>query len=297
MDDMMFNKNSGGVSGFNELTSMYNKTVYIAQVIDISDDADALRIKVRIPSIDDTITDNSNLPYCNPILPKFLNIVPQVGEAVIVFVTNPRFPFNGRLWLGSVISQWENIAKDDYNNKALNGTDYSSSKLEKGINTIPEARGVFPDKEDIGIVGRVNTDVILKPNQVIIRAGKHEDNNVKKLNKTNPAYLNVKFNPNKKTTYSITVSDKNYLLSHKGNKLPNAILTDSDIDNLDNITEPLPYGNKLVSILNLIIEILTNHTHPYHDMSILALDAKMSPKLSEAKRILGTLLSENNRIN
>jgi hypothetical protein len=289
LNDMMFK--SGDYSPNNNNLLLNN--IYTGVVVSVDDVTDALRIKVRVSKIDSSI-NNDSLPYCNSLLPKYLNIIPQEGEAVYVLIPNINNPFNNRLYIGSIISQWQHIEKAFYNNNALSATEYAKTGLERAITNVEQ--GVFPEKKDIALVGRKNTDIILRDNEVIIRAGKHENDNIFKLNKKNPSYQRLKFNIDTDTSYSIAVSDKNYLLSHKGNKLPNSILTDDDVNNLDNITEPIAYGNKLLNILKKMLIILETHAHPYHNSPILPEDP-LKELFRDIQKEFETLLSENNRIN
>ena len=155
------------------------RTIYYGTVVSIDDETDGGRIKVRIPDLDNKISDNE-LPWSYPLLPKFFHIYPQKGEIVRIFLEDIQFPMRSRFWLGSVISQLHKIEYDD-NLTALSTTNYGIVAPDVAPSKIPESEGVFPRKTDIAIIGRVNTDIILRNNEVHIRAGKHENNNILKL--------------------------------------------------------------------------------------------------------------------
>ena len=55
------------------------------EVKSVSDVSESGRIKVRITGIDDNIKNDSNLPNCTPLIPKYLTSLPKVGECVLVF--------------------------------------------------------------------------------------------------------------------------------------------------------------------------------------------------------------------
>ena len=79
----------------------------------------------------------------------------------------------------------------------------------------------FQHRTDVAIIGKVNTDVILRINEVHIRAGKNEDGNILKLNTTNPAEISLIFEQqtnNNGVFYSNTIiqSDKIAIISHAG---------------------------------------------------------------------------------
>ena len=59
--------------------------IRVAEVKSVSDVSESGRIKVRITGIDDNIKNDSNLPNCTPLIPKYLTSLPKVGECVLVF--------------------------------------------------------------------------------------------------------------------------------------------------------------------------------------------------------------------
>jgi hypothetical protein len=138
----------------------------------------------------------------------------------------------------------------------------------KSVKTNPNTDGVFPDIEDVGIIGRVNTDIILKKNQVIIRAGKHVNDDINTLNTKNPSSLTMTFEPNNSGTdyYSNTVlvSDKIALLSHSGNpNFKSAKLTAQDRINIFENGHPIGRGDVIVYVLNMFRKALLSHKHGY----------------------------------
>lgn len=68
----------------------------------------------------------------------------------------------------------------------------------------------------------------------------------------------------------LSVSDKIFLVSHLNRefnlKKQPSLYEDQDILNLSENAHPIPYGDKLVELLELIRLVLTNHVHPYHGM-------------------------------
>ena len=55
---------------------------YYAEVLDITDDAGAGRIKARIKLVDDVYKTDAELPWSYPLIPRFFNVVPKKGEGV-----------------------------------------------------------------------------------------------------------------------------------------------------------------------------------------------------------------------
>jgi len=197
-----------------------NRTIFYGEVMSITDETDGGRIQVRIPELDNK-TANNELPWCYPLMPKFFHVYPQVGEMVRVFLEDNKFPERSRFWLGSVISQPQKIGFDS-KFTALATTNLGLTRPQKAPSTFPDADGVYPTKDDIAIVGKVNTDIILRLNEVHLRAGKHENGNVLKLNTENPATIDMVFEPIHDATdeyYSNTIiqSDKIAIITHEGN--------------------------------------------------------------------------------
>ena len=242
------------------------RTIYYGEVVDIVDPTDGGRIKVKIPDLDNK-TGNAELPWCYPMIPKFFHIFPKVGEYVRVFIEDVKYPQRSRYWEGPVISQLQKIEKDTIYT-ALSTTNMGLTLPLPAISTFPDAVGVYPSLEDIAILGRVNTDITLKVNEVQIRAGQHENGSVFKLNVQNPATFNMVFEPNQsQTSYysnSILQSDKIAIISHDGKpQFKAARLTAEDRAEIFDKGHPIPRGDVLVEALNIIRNALIQHIHGY----------------------------------
>jgi len=251
--------------GTHEIT----RTIYYGEVVSIDDETEGGRIKVKIQGFDNK-TDNSELPWCYPMLPKFFHIYPQEGEMVRIFIEDIRYPERSRFWLGSIISQPQKIGYDSVYT-ALSTTDKSLSSPEKAPNTYPDAVGVFPLKSDVAIVGKVNTDIILRMNEVHIRAGKHENDDILKLNTKNPATISMVFEPtgDSEEYYSNTVimSDKIGIFSHDGIPQFKAARAEAkDRKRMFAEGHPIARGDVLVQALNIIRQALIGHIHGYSNV-------------------------------
>lgn len=245
------------------------RTIYYGEVISIDDSTDGGRIKARIQGLDNRKT-NEDLPWSYPLLPKFFHVYPQIGEVVRIFIEDVRFPERSRYWLGSVISQPNKIGFDSIYT-ALSTTNMGLTVPEPAPSTYPDADGVYPLKTDVAIVGKVNTDVILRINEVHIRAGKHENGNVLKLNTRNPAEISLTFEPKQESEdyYSNTIitSDKIAIISHDGNpQFKAARLTPADRLKIFEEGHPIARGDVLVEALNIIRNALINHIHGYSNL-------------------------------
>jgi len=248
-----------------------NRTIFYGEVMSITDETDGGRIRVRIPELDNR-TANNELPWCYPLLPKFFHIYPQVGEMVRIFLEDNKFPERSRFWMGSIISQPQKIGFDS-KFTALSTTNLALTDPEKAVSTYPDADDVFPLKTDVAIVGKVNTDVILRLNEVHIRAGKHENGDILKLNTKNPASIDMIFEPIQGSDtdyYSNTIiqSDKIALISHTGNpQFKAARLTPEDRVRIFEEGHPTARADVLIDALEVIRVALVNHIHGYSGLA------------------------------
>ena len=246
------------------------RSIYYGEVVDIDDPTDGGQIKVKILGLDNHITDLSKLPNCYPLLPKFFHVYPKEGEMVRVFIENIKYPQRGRFWMGSIISQPQQMNFDSIYT-ALSTTNMALISPQPAPSTFPDAAGVFPTKEEIALVGRVNTDIILRDNQLELRAGKHENDNVLKLNTENPATISLTFEqPPEQEKYqsnTLILSDKIGLIAHEG--IPNfkaARITTEDRARIFEEGHPIPRGDVLVESLNSLRRAIIGHIHGYSNM-------------------------------
>jgi len=273
-------------------TQTITRTIYYGEVTSIEDETDGGRIQVRIQGFDNK-TGNDDLPWCYPMLPKFFHVYPQVGEMVRIFIEDIKYPERSRFWLGSIISQPQKIGFDSIYT-SLSTTNFGLTIPEKAPSTYPDAAGVFPLKTDVAIVGKVNTDVILRMNEVHIRAGKHENDNILKLNTKNPATISMVYEPtgDSEEYYSSTImmSDKLAILSHNGNPQFKAARVEAkDRERIFAEGHPIARGDVLVEALNIIRQALIGHIHGYSN-----LPADKNSVISDLEKInLDAILQKN----
>jgi hypothetical protein len=271
------------------------RNIYYGEVVSIDDPNEGGRIRVKIPDFDNK-TGNDQLPFAYPMLPKFFWIIPQVGEVVRVFIEDTRYPQRGRHWMGSIISQPQKIGYDGYFT-ALSTSNVATINTESNPSSYPDAFGVFPDLKDVAILGRNNTDLILKDKQVLIRCGKHKIDNVLSLNKENPAFIQMDFVQNEKNVTQstiVTMADKIAFISHDGNpKFKSNSLTKDDITKIFNSAHPIGRGDLIVEAFEVFRNAMIQHIHGYS-----GLPADKNGIINQLEKIdFSKILQPNIRIN
>lgn len=263
------------------------------QVEQIIDDADGLRIKVRLES--ETTTPLSKIPYAFPLLPKTFQSVPKEGEGALVLLTKSDSKEFQRYYIGPIISQPQFQEYCDYkygNGNATSVLDGGTLQPLVKISNYKETVGAFPRIDDVAVVGRGSQDLIMrcneetKSNEVDIRCGArtdagNENNNSNGLigkivyNALDPAYIQLKYKKgltsgNKIDASSIIniVADKTNIISHKDSNSFDLTNTEELIpeEKLAEIMEKLhqlPYGDILVEFLDLVKRAIINHVHSW----------------------------------
>jgi len=196
-----------------------------AEVVDINDPYDAGRIKVRIPVIDNVDTAPQNqllpfeqggLPWCEPLLPKYLNVVPELGQLVKIIVFNTNDKKMRRQYVGPVIGQQtpQDLLNSTYDTAKIKveSSGYVGRWSDNPASSYPEKVGdwkIYPNKTDIAFLGKKNTDIILRNkgffDEIQLRAGKIKPSSLNStlndplkvspvvLNTTNPGYITINF--------------------------------------------------------------------------------------------------------
>lgn len=280
----------------------------ICQVIDIYDDTDGERIKVKLSPEDDKI-DNTKIPYAYPLLPKMLHIKPKVGEFVLVVLTETSNGHSNRYYIGPIISQPQFMEEDSYINRALSLYPGRYNLPDIAPRTNPESHGALANDNDIAIYGRKKTDAILTDSDVRIRCGSRleefNENGGIVFNRLDPAYVLLRHTDDKKGTppeeYRSTatvVADKINLISHQS-KTPfrvtdkNKLIADDEMQKIIDTAHLLPYGDILIEFLKIFLRAFELHTHPYPGMTPCTTSEFIEATTYDLKKIL----SESVRIN
>lgn len=263
--------------------------------------ADAIGVTSLVKSIGEVV-GSLPLPWCEPLMPKFLNVVPKVGEMVKIVTFDYRNKKIRRQYIGPVIGQQlpSDLKYSEYNDSKLKVENNAySANWALNAEALDGSWKIYPDKEDIAILGRINTDLILRDtsyyNEITLRSGKIKSDTLTQtvkgklspytLNKKNPSYISINFtqadafqnskDPNiiklnleTDRSHINLVADKVNLISHEGSSkrgFVRSILKGDDI--LTQIkTEgqnlhPIPYGDVLWEFLSVLRPYIEGHIH------------------------------------
>jgi hypothetical protein len=279
-----------------------------SKVISVDDEYGGNRIKVRLGGLDANKTDDE-LPYCFPLLPNLIHIRPKVGEAVFVLLEKSGSPTGNRLYIGPILSQPYFYNQEMYDLTAFNMLLNRKTAPQQNPDCEPLNEGTLPDKEDIALIGRENTDIVLKENELKLRCGYKANPNgpIKQrlyFNKIDPAYIQLKYkkivdNNNKEINSFVNiVADRINLLSRDSKTFFNLtdqkeLITDETMEKILDEAHPLVYGDELISFLKQLVEVFRTHTHPF---SMVAPSFTKNDKTVLEKN-LDTMLSNAVRIN
>jgi hypothetical protein len=117
----------------------------------------------------------------NSMLPLYVWTVPKVDELVQVYYHEPNnTQFLNQYYIQGPFNRIQNIVQENYNESQkytdISGVQIIGSKNLRNPNGTyknPDPDGVFPDPGDVAILGRGSTDIVLKEDTTLIRAGKY----------------------------------------------------------------------------------------------------------------------------
>ena len=280
--------------------------IRLCTVVSVDDNTDGNRIKVRIEPRE-TFTDVKDLPYCVPLLPQMVHVKPKVDECVLVMTGVNGRDMTQRYYIGPVISQVSHMPNEPSEDaKRVSRT--STEKFDVApTNDVDATNGALPKNEDIALMGRKNSDIILTEDDVRVRCGvkvvKPEKERGFVFNTANPAYLKLKYYEDglNETTHSTAtvVADKINLITNIGKdqcfdtRNPDELIDDETMQKILEKAHQLPYGDILCQFLTILREAFLTHTHPYSMMP--PCQDPMYARVKEFK--LDSILSDGIRIN
>lgn len=123
-----------------------------------------------------------------PLLPYFVSQTPKETELVQIIYQNPKVQYSNQFYIqGPFSSPMLTSRQDNQGANSMLGTgiqyqQYPSIK-NKFTGTYEDSRsaGIFPEPGDNGFLGRGNADLIVKKNEVLLRAGKTFSTNPREL--------------------------------------------------------------------------------------------------------------------
>lgn len=117
----------------------------------------------------------------NSLLPLYIWSVPKIDELVQIYYHEPNnTQFLNAYYIQGPFNRIQNIVQENYNESQkytdISGVQIIGSKNLRNPNGTyknPDPDGVFPDPGDVALLGRGSTDIILKEDTTLIRAGKY----------------------------------------------------------------------------------------------------------------------------
>jgi hypothetical protein len=283
------------------------RIIYTAIVRDTNDYAGLNRLKAEIVTLDengnikpgkDKDTPLDKLPICIPLIPEFVHVRPQVGEAVLIISENPLDLSSPRYWMGPVISQQTKLPYQSYTDASeifkINTYSQKNTTSNPTTNNLNKAAVYFPQPSEIAFQGRQDADITFSPRSVIIRAGRFKKGTTD-LNTATPCQIEIKqVDVENKNPNSIKIFDKlsitspssestfkpysqmNYqstninLYSLEGkfrktdSEASEAETSDrlKDFGDIAKTLHPVAFADELAILLKLIIKYLIIHVHP-----------------------------------
>ena len=107
----------------------------------------------------------SEVAYAYPLLPRTIQSIPKIGEGVLVITSHLGDKDSQRYYIGPLLSQpqfWEYEKYYGGRGTANALTDSKQTEPVESIDKIPEAKGAFPGPNDVAIIGRGGSDIIIK---------------------------------------------------------------------------------------------------------------------------------------
>ena len=284
--------------------------IRFCQVLSVIDDNDGLRIKVRLYPEDAVYKKDDDLPYCFPLIPKHVHINPKVGECVLVILSSMDQSESNRFFIGPLISQPYFLNFDHFygnSRSLLKGGEFLTPLPKVEMN--PENDGTLPDRDDIALQGRGNSDLVLKDSELRLRCGfKKEPNGAPKntllFNREDLSYIQMRYRDAKdeknreyRSCINI-VADRINLLSHDSKDIftlndKKELITDDEQLKILKEAHPLVYGDELISFLEKFLQVFLTHTHPF------SMDPPnlTTPQLEVMNMPIENMLSQSIKIN
>lgn len=268
---------SGGISSSGNSAA---RNIYPAIVISNEDPMGMKRIIAKIVSLDengeinggrDRDTPNEQLPFSVPMMPNHFHIVPIEGEMVYILLENPSDNSAPRYYMGSQVNSQFKLRFQGYEEaeRVFKDTQFN---LNKNKSSNIDASLALPKIGDIAIQGRDDSDLILKPREVLLVAGKFNKGTLD-LNTDTPSKLQlIQMENHEKdliprySQANITSTNVN-IYSNRGKFRAESLSKfekNKDLESLGELAKtlhPAVFGDELIKLLDLMIRVILNHIH------------------------------------
>lgn len=148
----------------------------------LTDDTEAIRQSVEDFNSSNEAWSEKDPFVFNSFLPIYMWSVPKNDELIqIYYHDTDDTQFLNAYYIQGPFSRIQNIVLENYSQSErygdIRGVRLNHAKFIRntdGTFKNPDPNGVFPDPGDVAVMGRGSTDVVLKQNEVLIRAGKYK---------------------------------------------------------------------------------------------------------------------------
>jgi hypothetical protein len=295
------------------------KNIYPARVVSIEDPFEMNRIVVEIVNInsegvetpgEDRMIKRSDLPFCIPMIPAYINLQVEISDLVWVLVENPRDMTSVRYWMGPIVSTKTNLSGQNFKS-AHEIFDRTETNLNQRLENSP-AYSVLPQRSDVALLGKNDAVVSLRNREVFLSAGQFVNKqNDFALNVLTPLMLQLKqfdsdvdnpkaFNYSQANLQATSINIYSTLgkfRDPKDGKTYEPANTDLEkLDDLSKSLHPSVLGDELLKLMSLLIQLVLTHKHtPQASLAPNALSKELSQYTIDGK--LQDLLSKYVRIN
>jgi co-chaperonin GroES (HSP10) len=179
-----------------DITKSQYRIIYPARVVDVNDPMDLGRVRAE-PETQSILavmeaynvtekskwnTNPNNGPIdpfvVRPLLPLFVSLPMVVGERINIIYQNSLYPWQDAYYVHGTFSSPMAIPFENFQSmKQQTGegaqiTPTLALKNKNGEYNNPQSKGVFPQPGDYGLMGRGSADIIIKKDELVLRAGK-----------------------------------------------------------------------------------------------------------------------------
>ena len=296
-DNVLLGGRKTGIQPLNKLP--VTRTIYPAIVINNDDPYNGNRIAARIGVLDRELDDTSDLLYAFPLDHKSKTFLPKVGEAVGIILSDVSKPHSLRFWFGPINSQFQNLLNDQYAT-ALSLTDEAITGPDKPISSLQNADLLYPidddDKTNLTHLGRDNTDVKHRRNELTLRAGRHLTDQPLTLNQNNPCFTRYRITEDNKVSSIVSVANYHVLIAKQGENISNTTsFSDEDLQNVIQKGNSMVRGEPMIDFLTKLRDyVILYHSHRNNNIS-------PNKEEEKAKELLNfdfnTIISQYHKIN